>query len=163
MTVALWTDSVSLPCPGVKGVFTVLRGVFTVLSIYCHYWGLLQHHLVQLFCTNSELQSSWKRFSKSCPDYNVYNQYTLLNTLQTLTIQFTVLNLAQLSLPFFLLSFAQANHLFLAQALREVSECSSAGCAARDRHVLTALDLQKSLKQNITSVSAFIQSLEQLG
>lgn len=43
------------------------------------------------------------------------------------TIQYTVLNLAQLGLPFFLLSFAQANHLFLAKALLKLSgKCHSA-------------------------------------
>lgn len=79
-------------------------------------------------------------------------------------IQYTVLNLAQLGLPFFLLSFAQANHLFLAKALREVSQCSSAGCAARDTcPQCTGLNLQKGLKKTRTSISAFIRSLERLG
>lgn len=65
------------------------------------------------------------------------------------TIQYTVLNLARLGLPFFLLSFAQENHLFLDRACRE---CSSAGCAARDRCVPSAVGwtCKKSQKnQNI--------------
>lgn len=152
MTVALWTDSVSLLCPGV-------RGAFTVLSIYCHYSALLQHDPVQGFYTNSEVQSSWNKFSISRPDNE------LLNTLQTLTIQYTVLNLAQLKSAIFSTQFCTGKSSFLCPSsqggvtVQPCRVCSPGQTCPQ----CTGLDLEKSLKENRTSVSAFIQSLERLG
>lgn len=75
----------------------VPEGVLPLLSALCHYWGLLQHHPVQLLYTNSQVQSSWKKFSTLCPD-KVY--YRMLFR-HSLTIWYTVLNIAKLCLPFF--------------------------------------------------------------
>lgn len=138
------------PCPGVRGV--LLCSQFSAFTEGCCHitqssffaqivkFGHLER--------NSVYHALMMHIIEHCSD----------------TIQYTVLNLAQLGIPFFLLSFAQANHLFLAKALREVSQCSSAGCAARDTcPQCTGLNLQKGLKKNRTSVSAFIRSLERLG
>lgn len=125
MTVGLWTDSVSRHALVWEGV--LLCSQFSAFTEGCCH------------ITQSSFFAQIVKFGHL--ERNSVYHALIMHIIEHCsdTIQYTVLNLAQLGLPFFLLSFAQANHLFLAKALREVSQCSSAGCAARDTCVPSAL------------------------
>lgn len=128
-----WLFAQTLPCPGVRGL--LLCSHVTAITQGCSS-SITQ---ASLFCTNSEVQS--------CPDnahYRALFRHSPSNTLCWTQPSWVY---------HFFYSDKSSNHFtdkssFLGPGSQEVAQCSSAGCAATDRHVPTGLDLQKGLKEN---------------